>query len=322
MAKEKKATIEKKPRKKRKDAKPEGAIIGWTPRNKMLLKSCQDVLDDLYQYLPLTVRQVYYQLVSKLIIPNKLSAYKVVGAILGQARYDGLIPWESIEDNSRDTSGSEGYLDVADFIDVEQELFLYGYSRNLMQSQDVYIEVWVEKDALVDILKQATSPYCIRTLACRGFDSHTCVHKYEQRIQQAQKDGKRIVLLYFGDLDPSGMAMLADLKNRIENRLGVHGVTYKRVGLSLELVRELNLPIDYNGVKDGDPRAPKYIEQYGRLVVELDAVPPAVLQQLCRDAIEEEIDLELLEHERMLEQQDIERIATLRERALSQLQLN
>lgn len=92
--------------------------------------------------------------------------------------------------------------------------------------------------------------------------------------------------------------------------------------LSIVLVRELNLPIDYNGVKDVDPRAPKYIEQYGRLVVELDAVPPAVLQQLCRDAIEEEIDLDLLEHERMLEQQDIERVAILRERALSQLQLN
>lgn len=313
--------MEKRKRKKRTDAKAENAKIGWTKTTLPILEGCQSVLDEMKPYLPLTLRQVYYQLVAKLIIKNTKYSYQRLSDVVSQARYDGIIPWEAIEDRSRTIPYRKGFDNKEQFIDCNTRNLLKGYERYLMQSQPVYVEVWVEKDALVPIFKQAADPYCVKALACRGFGSDTNIKKYHNRIACEQMKGKRPVLLYFGDLDPSGMEMLDDVERRLTNKLEVTGVTFKRIGLNPVQVRDLNLPTSLDAVKDSDPRAPKYIKTYGRLAVELDAVPPATLQRMCREAIEAEIDLDLFEHERMLEQNDLSALSIMRESALAQLNL-
>lgn len=50
---------------------------------------------------PMTVRQCYYQLVSRQIIENSRGAYQSVSNLLVDARKDGSIPWEWIEDRLR-----------------------------------------------------------------------------------------------------------------------------------------------------------------------------------------------------------------------------
>ena len=47
----------------------------------------------------LTIRQVYYQLVSRDIIPNKQSEYGKISALVTDARRAGLIDWNAIEDS-------------------------------------------------------------------------------------------------------------------------------------------------------------------------------------------------------------------------------
>ena len=50
---------------------------------------------------PLTLRQIYYQLVSRQVIENKESAYKYLSRLLVKAREDGVIGYEDLVDRTR-----------------------------------------------------------------------------------------------------------------------------------------------------------------------------------------------------------------------------
>src|SRR5580692_12534694 len=49
----------------------------------------------------LTLRQLYYQFVSRDLIENKQTEYKRLGSIINDARLAGLIDWSAIEDRTR-----------------------------------------------------------------------------------------------------------------------------------------------------------------------------------------------------------------------------
>lgn len=50
----------------------------------------------------LTVRQLYYQLVARDVVPNTIQSYKRVASILNDARVAGLVDWDAIEDRTRE----------------------------------------------------------------------------------------------------------------------------------------------------------------------------------------------------------------------------
>ena len=102
------------------------------------------ILDKLKPYWPLTLRQVYYQLVSALVIKNNGKEYKKLSDKLAKARLQGLISWDAIEDRSRSTLHSWGWDERYEFFDRELKNFLIGYRRDLLQSQDYAYELWVE----------------------------------------------------------------------------------------------------------------------------------------------------------------------------------
>jgi hypothetical protein len=53
------------------------------------------------QGLRLTLGQLYYQLVSRNIIPNREQAHKSLGNLMKDARLAGMIDWDAIEDRGR-----------------------------------------------------------------------------------------------------------------------------------------------------------------------------------------------------------------------------
>lgn len=53
------------------------------------------------QGLRLTARQLYYQFVSRDLCPNTPAEYKKLTTVLVDARYAGLVDWDSIEDRGR-----------------------------------------------------------------------------------------------------------------------------------------------------------------------------------------------------------------------------
>ena len=150
----------------------------WTEKQFDKLNKVKVILEELQEYKPLTLRQIYYQLVGKDYIENNKSQYTMLSGLLKWARIDGYISWDDIEDRVRVLHSGAGWSDNEQFIKDELNNFLAGYRRDLMQTQDKYIEVWIEKDALSSIFKRVTLPYCISTVVCRGFSSVSFLNNF------------------------------------------------------------------------------------------------------------------------------------------------
>ena len=263
----------------------------WTEFQLDKLNKVLTILEELKDYKPLTLRQVYYQLVGKGYIENKVSQYGMLSGLLKHARIDGYISWEDIEDRVRTYHDLTGWETSERFIKASLKQFLTGYQRDLLQSQDVYIEIWIEKDALSSIFTRIATPYTVPVVVCRGFSSVSFLNDYKERL--SYQEDKEAVLLYFGDFDPSGVEMLKAMEITLKDELKVEGINFKRVALLKEDIAKYRLPHSPEALKKTDTRASKHIAEYGELAVELDALSPPILEQKIRESIEEVIDMEL-----------------------------
>ncbi len=266
----------------------------WTKHQLYKLNKIKNILEELKDYKPLTLRQIYYQLVGKGYIDNNKSQYTMLSTTIKQARLDGFISWADIEDRVRAYHDLTGWPNKDSFIEGSLKQFLTGYQRDLLQSQNKYLELWIEKDALSSIFTRVASPYSIPVVVCRGYSSVSFLNDLKKRLKY--KEGKETTLLYFGDFDPSGMNMLEAMKVTLLEELKVD-VGFKRVALLKEDIAEYNLPHSPDALKKSDPRAKAHVKEFGELAVELDALPPAVLEEKIRTAIEEELNMGLFNKE-------------------------
>jgi hypothetical protein len=242
----------------------------------------------------MTLRQLYYQLVAKNIIANKLSEYAKLSTLLTDARMYGLIDWDFIEDRVRVRKMASEFEDIPELIDVA----ISSYRRQRWNDQEYYVEVIVEKNALIGVLDPICRKYHISIFPNVGYGSTTVIHELAERFEE--KQDKKCVLLYFGDHDPSGEDMVRDIKNRLE--IFEVEVEVVKVALTIEQVNQYNLPP--NPAKMSDPRASNYVAEHGSNSWELDALPPNVLVDLLTNAIEEYIDMDKYTAVRELEEKE------------------
>jgi hypothetical protein len=172
----------------------------------------------------LTLRQLHYQFVGH--VPgyvNHDTAYKKLGDILDDLRYCGIVPWNSFEDRGR-----KPYLpySVKDIPDALQDT-VDTYRIDRQEDQPVHVELWTEKYALSAIFSKITSRYHVRLVINKGYTSSTAAYEAYSRFAEKIKEGKKVVVLYFGDHDPSGLDMVRDIRERIGFFLS-HGEQLKR----------------------------------------------------------------------------------------------
>lgn len=159
----------------------------------------------------LTLRQTYYQLVARGYIPNNERSYKNIGNLINDGRLAGLIDWYSIVDRTRNLRGNNHWDKPEDVIASAR----YSYLLNKWDGQPNYVEVWVEKDALVDIVGQACIPLDTPYFSCRGYTSQSEMWSAAQRfIDQSYRDNCYII--HLGDHDPSGIDMTRDIQERLQ----------------------------------------------------------------------------------------------------------
>ena len=115
--------------------------------HKKTLALIENAYKVLQEYNPMTVRQVYYQLVARHVINNKRSEYQRLSNALKKARKEGIIPWEWVEDRVRRPQVVTVWQDLPGFIETVK----CAYRKNIWDKQPVYIEVWLEKDAVRNI---------------------------------------------------------------------------------------------------------------------------------------------------------------------------
>lgn len=229
------------------------------------------------QGFSLTLRQLYYQFVARDIIPNSIKEYKTLGAIISDARMAGMIDWYSIEDRTRSLAGPTHWDSPSQIIRACASSF----KIDKWENQPHRVEVWVEKEALADVIAQATRPLDFDYFSCRGYTSQSEMWKAGRRFERYAEDGQTPIILHFGDHDPSGIDMTRDIQERLETFMG--GLKVDRLALNFDQIEQYNPPP--NPAKVTDSRAAAYIAEYGTESWELDVLEPSVLTTLIREAV-------------------------------------
>jgi hypothetical protein len=152
----------------------------------------------------------------------------------------------------------------------------------LWEDQPHYVEVWVEKDALVDVVGSVCDPEDVPFFSCRGYVSLSEVHAAARRMALEISHGKTAHIIHLGDHDPSGLDMTRAITERIKRTFGVP-VKVHRVALNMNQIDEYAPPP--NPAKMSDSRAAKYVEEHGESSWELDALEPSVLARIIKTNI-------------------------------------
>ncbi len=240
----------------------------------------------------LTLRQLYYQLVSRGTIPNNINEYSKLSYLMVKARMGGLVDWAAIEDRLRIPQRPYWVINIPHALNDT----LKQYRLNRQKGQAEQIEVWCEKDALSGVLRRVTEHYHINLLINRGYSSATAMYDAGHRLCQ----GKRSHILYLGDHDPSGLDMIRDIKDRLR-QFGSHPKIH-RIALTQPQIKKYDPPP--NPAKWKDKRAEKYVAEFGETCWEVDALPPDVLEKLLEDRIKKLVDLDQFQQMLDLEKAD------------------
>jgi hypothetical protein len=304
-----------------------------------LIETSNEIIDDYEsQGLRLTLRQLYYQHVTRNTITNEEKSYKNLGALISDARLAGLIDWDAIEDRVRRPRKANEYADLKDLTDAA----LRSYRLPRWKGQDTYAELWVEKDALAGVLEPLARKFHVTLMVNRGYSSQSAMFESAQRFIAAcrfQDDGedsgekqsdrrswatsdvaydngnedtggspiglaRRPVLFYLGDHDPSGEDMVRDVRDRLA-MFGIE-VDVQKIALTMAQVKRYNPPP--NPAKVTDSRAAGYIAKFGDSSWEVDALPPNVLSQIVTSSFRSIIDEEKMDAIKAKEESDKERL--------------
>lgn len=278
----------------------DGTVRYWNTTKQEVVQHIIEIVDEFSEdgYV-LTLRQLHYQLVSNNWIVNHDSAYKKLGNILDDCKYAGIIDWAAIEDRGR-----VPYLPYW-VRDVEHSLndTIDQYRVDRQKGQDNYIELWTEKDALSGILKRTTEKYHVHLVVNKGYTSSSAIYGAYQRYVDHINKQQRVIILYFGDHDPSGLDMVRDIRERLTFMFfnGEYGASFANeeevqdvltvipIGLTKAQIRQYDLPP--NPTKLTDSRATKYIQQHGKTCWEVDALSPRILTDIVEHHIRENINI-------------------------------
>lgn len=236
----------------------------------------------------LTLRQLYYQFVSRNLLPdswankagilNRPESYTKLGDLISDARMAGLVDWYAIVDRSRASYSNQHWQRPSQVI----EAALNTYAIDKWSNQPHYVEVWVEKEALEDVLARACGPLDVRYFACKGYTSQSAMWEASQRLVRKMDDGKQVHIIHLGDHDPSGIDMSRDIFARLST-FTYSRVHVQRIALNMPQIERYNPPP--NPAKTTDSRYAAYSEKFGEESWELDALEPTVLVDLINRAV-------------------------------------
>jgi hypothetical protein len=250
---------------------------------------------------PMTVRQVFYRLVSAGEVAKTENDYKnVVSRLLVKMRMAGDIPFDWIADNTRWMRKPRTYSSLEFALQNTAQT----YRRSLWDNQEVYCEIWTEKDALAGVLLEETREWDVPLMVSKGFASVTYLYEAAKAIEQT---GKPAYLYYFGDHDPSGIYIDRAIERRLREFAPDAEIHFERVAVRPEQIAEWNLPTR----PTKKTKANAHSRNFEGDSVEVDAIPPRQLRQLTRQCIVRHVDEYALEVMRVAERSEREVLMNL-----------
>lgn len=244
---------------------------------------------------PMTVRQVFYQMAARRAVDKTENGYNLVQRNLAEMRRSGFLKFAWIADNTRWRYKPNTFSSISSMLEDSIAL----YRRAVWAEQEVYVEVWCEKDALAGVIQRETGPWDVPLMIARGFSSLTYIYNAAKEIEAI---GKPAYIYYFGDYDPSGVIIPVTLEAGLRQYAPTTPISFNRVAITPAQIEKYNLP---TRPTKKSPHNSHGSLRFGDESVDLDALPSAMLRAMVKDCIVQHINPEI--YRRTMENERLER---------------
>jgi len=241
---------------------------------------------------PMTVRQVFYQLVSRGVVAKTEGEYtRTVCRLLTELRVDKTIPFDWIADNTRWMRKPRTYSSLEAALQNTAQT----YRRAVWDEQLHYVEIWLEKDALAGVVYDVTERWDVPLMVTRGYPSLSFLHGAAEALAELDRPA---FLYYFGDHDPSGKDIPRSTEARLRELAPDAEIHFAVVTVTPEQIEGRQLPT--RPTKASDPRSGKFSGES----VEVDAILPGALRELVERCISRHVEMDVLETLRVAEAEE------------------
>lgn len=250
---------------------------------------------------PVTLRGVFYRVMSLGAIEKTEAGYRVIGRQLVKLRRAGRVPYHWISDGTRYT------LRPDTWDDAEQALTgtAQGYRKSLWRNQDAEVIILSEKDAITGAISPVTNDLDVELAIARGYSSETFAYSVASTLAGNTRAGKTTFVYQLGDHDPSGLDAWRDFQRKVHRFAPGVDVQMSRLAVTPEQIIEYGLPT--RPTKTSDSRAGKFRGES----VEVDAIEAPELRRLVRRAIEQHLNTVVLQETKSIERAERSWLLTL-----------
>jgi hypothetical protein len=278
-------------------------LAPWRPHaeTRTLLEQVEVVLSDHAEHLLLTLRQVFYRLVARFDFPKTENGYERLCNALNRARRAGVVAFDAIRDDGLTVAQPIGYDDLAQFWRLVRQ-DAEDYRRDRLGGQPVVPEVWVEAAGMVPQVTRVVQDFGVAVYSSSGFDSLTAKYQAARRVMDRSVP---TLVLHVGDHDPSGLSVFdsaaEDVVAMVCDLLACRdtdAVEFRRVAVTPEQIATYDL-------STAPPKATDRRGDWTGDTVQAEALDPATLADIVRQAVESALDSDVLagtleteEHER------------------------
>jgi hypothetical protein len=214
---------------------------------------------------------------------------------------DGKRAAENLED--LDPDPEEMAADIYDYIRTAERDYT---PFSAWDDLDTYVQAATEKSNTKNLFQKPCAGFYVPIANVGGWADLNVRAGFMQRFEQKEAEGKRCVLLYFGDFDPGGLQISDFLRSNFEDMARSVGwsprnLVIDRFGLNHDFIEREKLTwIDNLATSKGEyplddkrhpdhrkPYVQDYLRKYGVRKVESDALlkRPEAGRELCRQAI-------------------------------------
>jgi hypothetical protein len=238
---------------------------------------------------PVSLRGVYYRVVSAGVVEKTKFGYRLVGRELLKLRRSGVVPYSWITDGTRWVTRPTTWGDLDEMLEDAAS----SYRRALWHGQEVEVHVFTEKDAISGVLLPVTNRWDVPLGVLRGYASESFAHSVAEVIRATAALGRKTIVYQLGDHDPSGLDAWRDFREKVTGFLPGHGLaaymaSFERLAVTPQQITEWQLPT--RETKATDSRAGGF--EGGS--VEVDAIPARQLRALLEQAILAHVDQDAL----------------------------
>ena len=235
---------------------------------------------------PVSLRGVYYRVVSAGAVEKTEAAYKQVGRRLLALRRSHQVPYAWVTDGTRLRYKPDSWDNVEQMLADASA----SYRRALWNDQKADVIIMCEKDAITGVVYPVTREWDVELCITRGYSSETFTHAVSRTVFANHVSGKHTFLYQLGDHDPSGQDAWRSFEQRVRGFVPTARASFERLAVTPAQITGMGLPL--RPTKGSDSRTATWDDGGSGGSVEVDAIPPTVLRGLVRRAIEQHIDVE------------------------------